>query len=216
MAWTAFRSNDSRAAIRAVRKHFTDHGVRLRTLTPDPWGANWDKDVFAYERPPWLIFQWPEYSDGYDLPLATSVSRSLGCLASTNAIHCDDLWRHALIENGVVLDEFANRPTYFQDSKRSARARALLKRYRGNPDRVARAFGVKPALVKRYFVHLRMDRLSPFAFRDDACRIGDPWAFRELWRRVGIVIPKDGKHCILQFRPDEDYRDKIPSNAPAF
>lgn len=221
MAWTALRSKEPDSVVREVCRYFVQHNATLTTLAPDPWSVSSEKDapeddILIFDRIPWIVIQWPYGFDGYDLRATVFLTRELGCLASTNSIHCDDLWRHALVENGVVLDLFANKPTYFCNSNTNAKAKLLRRRYKGNPDRVARAIGASPAIVRRYFVHLPLEKPSKPALRDDKYVLGSPWAFGELWKRIGIDIPIDGKRCIARLSPAEDYEKKLPANSEGF
>jgi hypothetical protein len=209
MAWTAFRGATPESVVTELRRLLIAHGTTVDSAPADVYKASFEEDILIHHCPPWVVVKWPQYYDAHDLPLAKEITARLGCLASTNSVHCDDLWRHALVEYGIVLDEFANRPDFFCDSEEQAAP--LRTRYRGSAEIVARAVGIDVGLVAPYFVHLHDGGEPVRAFPDDEWTVGEPWAFRELWKRFGIVLDRQGKDCVAGLRPGPDARKKLPS-----
>lgn len=206
MAWSAFKGAPAQAIVAEIRSYFSRHGVELKNVPADPYEAL-EEDTLIYDRGRWVIIRWPEAMLNGDLPLCEDLTRKLRILASTNVVAEDDVWRHALVDRGEVVDIFANRPDYYCETEQQART--MKKRFQGNAETVARALGVDPKIVSPYFVHLGMDR-TPKAFPDDEEHLGSPWSFRCFWNRVGIVIPNTGEGCIAGLRPLRDWDDKLP------
>ena len=206
---SAFRTEDSTALTEAIRGFFAAHSWP----TADIAEPSTEDDVLIY--PPkngWTTVMWPAYFT--ELAAVEHISRVLGVLASTVAIHDGDYWRHVLWQDGVVLDRFAGIPDYFTDDE--AEVARLSAKYRGQPAIVAEAVGVSVEQIAPYLVQIVLEEEEDEepelgrAFPDDEFELDSPWVFVDFWRRLGPGYPDDLSAIVAGIRLAPGWLRKLP------
>ena len=122
----------------------------------------------------WTTVVWPTYFSWHS-EVARHLSARLRTVASSVDVYHSETWQHVVYDNGNLVDEYATDPSYLVSDLDDPRA--VARRWRGNPELVARHVGSTARAIGR---HYRRNRRS-FGF--------DEWNFADLWADLGILFP---------------------------
>jgi hypothetical protein len=123
----------------------------------------------------WTTVVWPTYFGGLHSEMAEHLSSRLRTVASSIDVYHSETWQHVVYDNGSLVDEYATDPSYLVSDLDDARA--VARRWRGNPDAVVRHISGSARKVARHYRHNR------------SLRRFDEWSFTELWADLGILYP---------------------------
>ena len=125
----------------------------------------------------WTTGVWPTYFGGLHSEMAGHLSSRLRTVVSSVEVYHSETWQHVVYDNGSLVDEYATDPSYLVSDLDDPLA--VARRWRGNPEVVARHVGSSARGIAR---HYRRNRRS---------RSFDEWNFTELWADFGILYPVD-------------------------
>ena len=123
----------------------------------------------------WTTVLWPMFFGERHVDLARHLSGRLHTAVTSVDIYHSETWQHVVYDDGELVDEYGTDPSYLaspQDDRR-----AVARRWRGNPEAVARHLGGSAREVAR--VYRRNRRRWTY----------DDWAFVQMWEGFGIVYP---------------------------
>jgi hypothetical protein len=200
---TAFRTNDAAAVSAAIHAYVIRHGVACE---PGRVGDDFSASTLVFApRGGWTVVSWPDAFVGWDIAAVEALTAELGLLASLVFVADGKYWAHVLVERGEIVDEFCSHPQRLHGESTDA--------WRGNPELLARKFGVeaadlapylvdldaaaeaaKPAPPKGFWARMFAPEPPPFhagpAFADDEYDLDDYDVCVDFWRRAGIHWPE--------------------------
>ncbi len=187
LAVSAVRDCSPQTVAAAIADYARRHGLDAAVLTADTAVNGQRAGVFA-PVDGWTTVLWPPYFNIHDIEAAIALSAATQTLVSTMHVYDDQYWVHVLARDGLVLDRFASRPTYFEPTPQEAER--LGTRYKGDPAITAAALGVDADVLRPYFRHLTDDGPNGRAFPDDEFDLDNTWVLADVWRRMGITYPE--------------------------
>jgi hypothetical protein len=122
----------------------------------------------------WTTVVWPTYFLHYD-EIAGYLSARLRAVVPSVSVYHSESWQHVVFDNGNLVDAYSTDPSLLATDLDDPRE--VARRWRGNPDAVARHVGGRSHDVAR---HYRRNRRR---------RSFDDWGFADLWEDVGIFYP---------------------------
>lgn len=174
---TALRDVTVRELVPEIEAWFDDHFIVCMEVSGVelPSAMNY-VGVYAPHNG-WTTVVWPTYFGGLHSEMAGHLSSRLRTVASSVEVYHSETWQHVVYDNGSLVDEYATDPSYLVSDLDDPRA--VARRWRGNPEVVARHVGSSARGIAR---HYRRNRRS---------RSFDEWNFVELWAAFGILYPVD-------------------------
>lgn len=174
LAATALRDVIVRELVPEIQAWFDDRFI-VCTEAPGVERSSGTNTVVVFEpHNGWTTTIWPSYF-GFHSEMAGFLSARLRTVASSIDVYDSDMWQHVAYRDGEIVDEYATDPSYLVSSLDDRRA--VARRWRGNPEAVARYVGGSARGIARHYRRNRRAR----TFKD--------WNFTELWAELGIEYP---------------------------
>jgi hypothetical protein len=175
LATTALRDVTVRELVPEIEAWFDDHFIVCTDVTGVELRSAMDCLSVYEPHNGWTTVVWPTFFGPHHSEMADHLSRRLRTVVTSVDVYHSETWQHVVYADGKLVDEYATDASYLVSSLDDPRA--IARRWRGNPEAVARYLGSSAREIAR---HYRRNRRS---------RSFDEWDFTKLWEDFGILYP---------------------------